>query len=86
MPFWFSIHCAPGPQGDGLHGSGFEIHLCHCTSHTKPELQFESTKHSTQPSMESGIGTNPGLHLKEFHVKNQLLSFAFLAFVFHNVN
>ena len=27
FPNLLAIHMVPGPQGDGLHGSGFSIHL-----------------------------------------------------------
>ena len=58
------IHLAPGPQGEGLQGSGFSTHLCHACSQTNPLLQSESLVHSgPHPAIVSGLGINPGWQL-----------------------
>ena len=72
LPCLSSIHLDPGPHGLGLHGSGLGTHLCHCTSQTLPCLQFTSVKHSTQPCIESGMGTNPWLHLNKYNFQNMI--------------
>ena len=64
FPFKSSIQVDPGPHGEGLQGSGFGMHWFHWTSHIFPLPQCLSIKHSTQPSIESGIGTKPASHLK----------------------
>ena len=64
FPLESSIHCDPGPQGEGLQGSGFSTHLCHACSQTKPLLQSESLVHSgPHPVIVSGLGINPGWQL-----------------------
>ena len=64
FPFKSSMQVEPGPHGEGLQGSGFGMHWFHWTSHIFPLPQCLSIKHSTQPSIESGIGTKPELHLE----------------------
>jgi len=57
------MQVAPGPQGDGLHGSGFSTHFWFWQ--TYPVLQSGSRTHSgPQPVMVSGFGTRPGSHLE----------------------
>ena len=57
------MQSAPGPQGDGSHGSGFSIHFW--LSHTYPDWQSGSLTHSgPHPVMVSGLGMRPGSHLK----------------------
>ena len=64
FPLKSSIQMDPGPHGEGLQGSGFGMHWFHWTSQIFPSPQCLSIKHSTQPSMESGIGTKPESHLE----------------------
>lgn len=64
----FTIQTAPGPQGDGLQGSGFSMHFWFW--HMNPVLQSGSRTHSgPQPVMVSGLGTSPGSHLKSYNKK-----------------
>ena len=72
LPCLSSIHLDPGPHGLGLQGSGLGTHLCHCTSQTLPCLQLASVRHSTHPCIESGIGTNPWLHLNKHNLQNMI--------------
>lgn len=63
FPFLLGVQVVPGPQGDGLQGSGFSIHFW--LAQTNPYLQSGSTTHSgPQPVMVSGLGINPGKHLQ----------------------
>ncbi len=63
LPRLLTIQVAPGPHGDGLHGSGFSTQRWFWQ--TKPVRQSGSWTHSgPQPVMVSGFGTNPGSHLK----------------------
>ena len=63
FPRLLVIHLAPGPQGDGLQGSGFSTQRW--PSQTYPDLQSGSITHSgPQPVIVSGLGINPGLHLE----------------------
>ena len=65
FPMLFTMQVAPGPQGDGLQGSGFSMHLWFWQ--TYPVLQSGSRTHSgPQPVMVSGLGTKPGSHLMKF--------------------
>ncbi len=64
FPRLLTMHVAPGPHGDGLHGSGFSMHRWFWQ--TYPVLQSGSRTHSgPQPVMVSGLGTRPGSHLKK---------------------
>ena len=57
-----TMQVAPGPQGDGLQGSGLSTQRWFWQ--TNPVRQSGSTTHSgPQPVMVSGLGTNPGSHL-----------------------
>ena len=61
LPFLFGVQVVPGPQGDGLQGSGFSMQRW--LSHTKPYLQSGSITHSgPHPVIVSGFGISPGLH------------------------
>lgn len=63
LPSLLGVQVVPGPQGDGLHGSGFSTHFW--SRHTNPYLQSGSTTHSgPQPVMVSGLGISPGKHLQ----------------------
>ena len=57
------MQMVPGPQGEGLQGSGFSTHFWF--SQTNPVLQSGSRTHSgPHPVMVSGFGIRPGSHLK----------------------
>ena len=59
FPILFGEHVAPGPQGDGLQGSGFSTHLWFWQ--TNPYWQSGSRTHSgPHPVIVSGLGINPG--------------------------
>ena len=61
FPMLFGEHVAPGPQGDGLHGSGFSTHLWFWQ--TYPYWQSGSRTHSgLQPVIVSGLGIKPAWH------------------------
>jgi len=62
-PFLFGEQVVPGPQGDGLHGSGFSTHFW--LAQTNPYLQSGSTVHSgPHPVIVSGLGISPAKHLQ----------------------
>ena len=57
------MQMVPGPQGDGLQGSGFSTQCWFWQ--TKPVRQSGSTTHSgPHPVIVSGLGIKPGSHLK----------------------
>ena len=63
FPILGAVQTAPGPQGEGLHGSGSSTHLWF--KQTSPELQSGSLTHSgPHPVMVSGLGIIPGTQLQ----------------------
>jgi len=61
LPTLLTIQTAPGPQGEGLHGSGFSMQRLFWQ--TKPERQSGSTTHSgPHPVIVSGLGMSPSWH------------------------
>jgi len=62
-PCFCAVQKAPGPQGEGLHGSGSSTHLWF--KHTSPLRQSGSRTHSgAHPVMVSGLGIMPGTQLQ----------------------
>ncbi len=63
FPKLFTEQTAPGPQGDGMHGSGFSTQRW--LRQTRPLRHSGSMVHSgPQPVMVSGFGIRPSLHLQ----------------------
>ena len=63
LPCALGVQVVPGPQGYGLHGSGFSTHRW--LLQTKPYLQSGSIVHSgPHPVIVSGLGMSPALHLQ----------------------
>ena len=63
MPCLGAEQRAPGPHGEGLHGSGSSTHLW--LRQTCPDLHSGSVTHSgPQPVMVSGLGIKPGSQLQ----------------------
>ena len=63
LPCLGAVHLAPGPQGEGLQGSGSSTHLWF--KQTYPLEQSGSLVHSgPHPVMVSGLGIRPGSQLQ----------------------
>ena len=63
FPTFGAEQTAPGPQGEGLHGSGSSTHLWF--KQTSPVLQSGSLTHSgPHPVIVSGLGISPGRQLQ----------------------
>ena len=63
FPCFCAEHTAPGPQGEGLHGSGSGTHLWF--KQTSPDGQSGSLTHSgAHPVIVSGLGIIPGTQLQ----------------------
>ena len=63
LPCLGAEHLAPGPQGEGLQGSGSSTHLWF--KQTCPDLHSLSVVHSgPHPVMVSGLGMRPGSQLQ----------------------
>jgi len=63
FPTFGAEQTAPGPQGEGLHGSGSSTHLWF--KQTSPVLQSGSLTHSgPHPVIVSGLGIIPGTQLQ----------------------
>ena len=63
FPCFCAEHTAPGPHGEGLHGSGSGTHLWF--KQTSPDGQSGSLTHSgAHPVIVSGLGIIPGTQLQ----------------------
>lgn len=63
FPLKVTVQVAPGPQGEGTHGSGFSTHFW--SLQMKPCRQSGSLVHSgLHPVIVSGFGISPGEHLQ----------------------